>query len=155
MSALYATGKPSVLEIVANRIRYRSRIRALANSPSLDNTQLGIVDDLRRDGCAILPELISASTLGSHKSDLQRALEELKFTDTPYLDHSKIDPSRHPPLEKIMLLPPGEYRKMGLAIDKDNFHNYQQVINNYTERKRWYPNPGTWAMPYSSRHPKR
>lgn len=132
MAKLYTIATPSLLEVVANKIRYRSNMRALASSPSLDSTQLKILEDLRRDGCAIVPNIISASMLNSLKLDLQNALEELKFADTPYLDPSKIDPVKHPPLKKIMLLSPEELRKMGLAIDRADFHSYQQVIDDFS-----------------------
>src|SRR5690606_9005545 len=84
------------------------------------------------DGCAIVPNVITESMLGLLKSDLQRALEELKFAGTPYLDRSKIDPSKHPPLKKIMLMSPGELKKMGLAIDGKDFRSYQQVIDDFS-----------------------
>lgn len=131
MPANYTVGKPSIFKKITNKIRYRAKVRELKFSPLMDHTQLSILENLRKDGYAVLPNFISESALNVLKSDFQNSLNELKFLETPYLDYSKIDPAEHPPLEELMLLPPDEIGKMGLAIEKSDCQNYEQVINKF------------------------
>ena len=128
----YTVGKPSAGRKLTNMIRYRSNVRALVNSPSLDDTQLKVLNDLRNDGYAILPNHISESMLGLLDRDLQQSLDELKFLSTPMLDYSKLEPLNDDSLAShVMGLNPQELGKSGFAIEKSDCHSYQQVVNDF------------------------
>ena len=128
----YTVGKPSAATKLANKIRYRSNVRALENSPSLDDTQLKVLNDLRNDGYAILPNYLSESMLGLLDKDLQQSLDELKFLSTPMLDYSKLEPLNDDALSRhVMGLSPEELGKTEFTIDKSDCHSYQQVVNDF------------------------
>lgn len=132
MSKQYTVGKPSLKRIVVDGLRYQTNRRALASSPSLDGSQLRILDDLRRDGYAMLRNYIPEDVLGTLRSEFRQALDELKFLDIPVLAPGKVDPSRHPPMEDLMLRPPKEIREMGLAIEKGESSSYEQVVRDHS-----------------------
>ena len=128
----YTVGKPSAGTKLANKIRYRSNVRALVNSPSLDDTQLKVLNDLRNDGYAILPNHISESMLGLLDRDLQQSLDELKFLSTPMLDYAKLEPLNDDSLSRhVMGLSPQELSKTEFTIEKSDCHSYQQVVNDF------------------------
>lgn len=129
----YTVGTPSIGTKIANTIRYRSDVRALVNSPALDDTQLEILNNLRKDGYAILPNYISESMLCLLKKDYQQSLDELRFLSTPILDYSKLEPLKDESLSRhVMGLNPGELAKTEFAIDKNNCRSYQQVITDFS-----------------------
>jgi hypothetical protein len=129
----YTVGRPTIGRKISNTIRYRSNVRAFVNSPSLDHTQTRVLNDLRKDGYAILPNYISASMLGLLDRDFQHSLDQLRFLRTPILDYSKLKPLKDETLSKhVMGLAPDELPQTGFAIDKNRCHSYEQVIADFS-----------------------
>ena len=129
----YTVGKPTIGRKLSNAIRYRSSVRALANSPSLDDTQRKILNELRSDCYVILPGYFSADRLGRLKSDYQHSLDELRFLSTPILDYSKLEPFKDESLAKhVMGLAPEELAETEFTVDKSKCHSYQQVITDFS-----------------------
>ena len=129
----YTVGKPTVGRKIVDSVRYRSNVRALDMSPSLDATQGKVLDDLRNDGYVILPGYLSESTLSQLDMDFQQSLDELRFLNTPLLDYSKLEPLKDEALSRhVMGLSPEKLGKTEFAIKKSDCHSYEQVMDDFS-----------------------
>jgi len=127
----YAMAHPTLLQRIANKIKYRAHFKNMALVPKLNHEQETILTSLRNDGFVILPEYLNQEVLSSLQYDFQQSLENLQF-ETPCLAQSKINQKKHSDfINNYMLGTPEFIESIGAAFNHNECQSYKQVISDF------------------------
>ncbi len=127
----FTTGKPSLVDLLKDKIRYKDRCLALQYVPKLDAYQVNLLNKLNKTGYIVLNDYIQTPLLKTIQIELENAFKNLQF-NTPCLAQSKIDLVKHASLiNRHMSATAEELDKLNVAFNKADCINYEQVINDF------------------------
>jgi hypothetical protein len=128
----FALSKASIPERILRRVRFNDCYRHQDIIPPLNPAQSGWLEDLERDGTAIIENHISKDVLGVLQSEIEIALQELDF-EMPCLAQSKVDPHRHKALIDNYLLGTNlQLQRAGVAFDRSEARSLDQVVRDFS-----------------------
>ncbi|WP_206611182.1 phytanoyl-CoA dioxygenase family protein [Halobacteriovorax sp. HLS] len=118
-----------------------SHIRSLSCPPS-SKEQRKISNQLSKDGYVILHEYLSEDLLGKAQAHIKNSLEYGNF-EFPVFAQSNIDKIKHKEIIDNHFLESDEHLfKMGLAFDKEDFTNLDEVVQTFK--------PSIFKIPFPS-----
>jgi len=135
----FTSAKPTKFQYLFDRIRHRERFEAMNEMPELNKKQIDLLSELKKNGYVILNNHIDKNKLKILKLEFNNALNEMKFK-TPCLAQSKINNIKHADLlNKNLVATPEVLTQQGLAFQKEDCSNYNQVVDDF--------NPSTLTVP--------
>jgi hypothetical protein len=128
----HLTCRPPVLkDKLCSRLLFWPHYTRRRMLPALSPAQAEVVNTLREEGCAILPDYLPPATLKGLQDELENALQTLNFS-MPALSQTRIKPEQHRDLiDNFMYGTPEQLESWGVTFSRHEAHSYTQVLRDF------------------------